>query len=377
MPNEGGTTESNQGAVAPSVEAIDAQAFPTIGNNTPLTDGGIPARTVLEALAEDSSPQQNTSVAPQVSNENASKDTIELLQPREYPLLAQGVKARAIQALMQLKNAPATTDDDKAQAELQSSIDSVRAQDASHIGNKTGLSAFIERLAASTEEVSIKSTIQRVAASAAALTVGDQTDQAIALTCSHLQLISPYSIATSDVLRNVETTFAQRAQAAIQETAQVMRYQNRVLSPEQEKAVAAQAMAPYLAIVEGKHILTPSDLTSLMQLAEDTKVTAQKAIKQVTDDPQLQALRAGIVQTVAQYGDYLNGAETNWDNTFPDVIANSVTQVLNAEDEIQQNVQEQAEVAQRRKAKLKTTSMLVALLLGMLIYSSMPKGEHA
>ncbi|MCR4329479.1 MAG: hypothetical protein NUV65_02960 [Candidatus Roizmanbacteria bacterium] len=377
MPNEGVTTESNQSTVVPSVEIIDAQTFPAIGGNTPLTDGGMPARTVLEALAEDNSPQPDASVVQQVSNENASKDAIELLQPQEYPLLAQGVKARTLQVLTQLINSPTTLGDPTAHEKLQNAIDAVRAQDATHVGNKHTLSTFIDSLSAVSDEVHTKNAIGIITASAKALTTGDQTDQAVAQACSHLQLISPYSIATGTIIRNVEGTFAQRAQEAIQETAQIMRNQNRVLSPDQERALAEQVMAPFQAIIGNKHILAPDDLTDLMKLAEDARVTTPKAATKIQNNEQLQSLRAGIEQTLTQYGNYLNGTETNWDNSVPDVIADSVAQVLNTEDEIQQTVQAQVETAKRRKTKLKTASLLVALLLGMLVYSSIPKGEHA
>ncbi|PJE62685.1 hypothetical protein COU88_03665 [Candidatus Roizmanbacteria bacterium CG10_big_fil_rev_8_21_14_0_10_39_6] len=372
MPNEGETLVSNSNTAASFVETTPTvPESPAIGGNTPLTDGGVAAHTVLNALAEDHPQHAGTDhVIPDEGTQN--KDAVELLRPREYPLLAQGIKARALQVLTQMKEK--IPDNLPGNQMAQAAINAINAQESTHVGSRNGLRAFIDSLAASSEDGSIKNAIQAVVASANALTKGDQTAQNIALACHSLRLISPYSI--PGVLNTIGNTFTQKAQEAVRNAALELRYQNRTLTPEHEQAIAAQVLAPYLTIIEDKHILTPSDLTNLMQLAEDAKVTAPKAVTMVQNNEQLQSLRAGIEGTVAQYGDYLNGTETNWDNSVPDVIADSVAQVLNAEDEIQQDVEYKAEVAASRKKKLKTTSMLVALILGMLIYSSMPKGEQ-
>lgn len=355
----------------PTSETIEQEAPESpLGGHTP-----VPPKNILAALAAEDIPQveANAPAVPKTSNEDASKDAVELLQPREYPLLAQGIKARTLQVLTQMKEK--IPDNLPGNQMVQTAINAINAQESTHVGSRNGLNAFIDSLAASSEDRSIKDAIQAVVASANVLTKGDQTAQNIALACHSLRLISPYSI--PGVLNTIGNTFTQKAQEAVRNAALELRYQNRTLTPEHEQAVAAQVLAPYLTIIEGKHILTPSDLTDLMQLAENARVTTPKAVTMVQNNEQLQSLRTGIQQTVAQYGDYLNGTETNWDNSVPDVIADSVAQVLNAEEEIQQGVAYKAEVATRRKTKLKTTGVLVALLLGIILYSSMPKGEQS
>ena len=58
-------------------------------------------------------------------------------------------------------------------------------------------------------------------------------------------------------------------------------------------------------------------------------------------------------------------------------MAGAITQAIETESNIEIDTTLKETEHKRRIQKIKTTSMLVAVLLGMLIYSSIPKGEQA
>ena len=249
--------------------------------------------------------------------------------------------------------------------------------DTNHIGNRNALSAFIRSFKTSTQNDAIREAVATIATSTQALATDNQTSQTIGLACQHLHLVSPDSIA--GVLNGLEGTFAQRAQFAVQQAASELYHQNRTLSPEQEKVITANVLEPYLSRIEGRHILSPTDLQELINLAENTAIFNPNAIENARKNESLTQMKASIGQSIQDYQTYLSGSEqtTSWNNTGTEAMAGAITQAIETESNIEIDTTLKETEHKRRIQKIKTTSMLVAVLLGMLIYSSIPKGEQA
>lgn len=338
-----------------------------IGGHTDVSAG-----SVLKVLAQDN-PHANPAENTATENQETTQPT-ELLQPREYPLLAQGLKARTLQALRQMQSKVEA--DPTIHQQLQDTITAITQVDASHVGNRNTLSAFIGSLTVNTQNDAIRSAITTIATSTQALATDNQTSQTIGLACQHLHLVSPHSVV--DVLNGLEGTFTQRAQAAVQQAARELYHQNRALSPEQERMITANVLEPYLSRIEGRHILSPTDLQELINLAENTAISNPHALEKAKKNESLAQIKAAIGQSVQEYQVYLSGSEqtTSWNNTGTEAMAGAITQAIETESDIEMDTELKQTEHKRRIQKIKTTSMLVAVLLGMLIYSSMPKGEQ-